>query len=200
MPSASIASDVVEVVAREVAIRIRAAHDRVELVGAPIVAARTRPRAAARGCRAAPSGCAARRSRRLRIARTSAAHSSSSSRVVAKKRPSGFAPTQWPERPMRCNATAIERGEPSCTTRSTEPMSMPSSSDAVATTARSSPVLQPVLGVEAASRARGCRDAAGRRLRPAARRARTRRARSCGACRRRPASCGASRISSATRS
>ena len=52
-----------------------------------------------------------------------------------------FAPTQWPERPMRCSATAIERGDPSCTTRSTEPMSMPSSSEAVATTARSSPFL-----------------------------------------------------------
>ena len=40
---------------------------------------------------------------------------------------------------MRCSATAIERGVPSCTTRSIEPMSMPSSSEAVATTARSSP-------------------------------------------------------------
>ena len=77
----------------------------------------------------------------VRMPRTSAAHSSSSSRVVANKRPSGFAPTQWPERPMRCSATAIERGVPSCTTRSTEPMSMPSSSDAVATTAFSSPRL-----------------------------------------------------------
>ena len=42
--------------------------------------------------------------------RTIAAHSSSSSRVVANSRPSGSAPTQWPERPMRCSATAIERG------------------------------------------------------------------------------------------
>ena len=37
-----------------------------------------------------------------RIARTSAAHSSSSSRVVAKMRPLGIAPRQWPARPMRC--------------------------------------------------------------------------------------------------
>ena len=50
---------------------------------------------------------------------------------------------------MRCSATAIARGEPSCTTRSTEPMSMPSSSEAVATTARSSPRAQPALDVEA---------------------------------------------------
>ena len=41
---------------------------------------------------------------------------------------------------MRCSATAIERGEPIWQTRSTVPMSMPSSSDAVATTARSSPL------------------------------------------------------------
>ena len=35
----------------------------------------------------------------------------SSSRVVTKKRPLGTAPRQWPERPMRCSATAIARGE-----------------------------------------------------------------------------------------
>ena len=45
------------------------------------------------------------------MARTSAAHSSKSSRVVAKKRPLGTAPRQWPERPTRCSATAIARGE-----------------------------------------------------------------------------------------
>ena len=42
----------------------------------------------------------------------SAAHSISSSRVVGNKTPFGFAPTQWPDRPMRCRATAIERVEP----------------------------------------------------------------------------------------
>ena len=40
---------------------------------------------------------------------------------------------------MRCKATAIDRGDPIWQTRSTVPMSMPSSSDAVATTARSRP-------------------------------------------------------------
>ena len=53
-----------------------------------------------------------------------------------------------PERPMRCSATAIERGEPIWQARSTVPISMPSSSEAVATTARSSPALQPRFGVE----------------------------------------------------
>ncbi len=63
--------------------------------------------------------------------------------------PFGSAPIQWPERPMRCSATAIARGEPSCTTRSTDPMSIPSSSDAVATTARSSPLRSRRSDVEA---------------------------------------------------
>ena len=83
------------------------------------------------------------------MARTSAAHSISSSRVVAKRRPLGSAPTQWPERPMRCSATAMERGEPIWQTRSTVPISMPSSSDAVATTARSSPLFSRRLGFQA---------------------------------------------------
>ena len=33
-----------------------------------------------------------------------------SSRVVAKKRPLGMAPRQWPARPMRCMATANGAG------------------------------------------------------------------------------------------
>src|SRR5208282_4762439 len=50
-----------------------------------------------------------------------------------KNRPLGTAPRQWPDRPTRCKATAIERGELMWHTRSTVPMSMPSSSEAVAT-------------------------------------------------------------------
>src|SRR6267378_4483612 len=38
------------------------------------------------------------------MARTSAEHSRRSSRVVAKRRPLGTAPRQWPARPMRCKA------------------------------------------------------------------------------------------------
>ena len=41
----------------------------------------------------------------------SAASSSRSSRVVAKKRPLGMAPRQWPARPTRCSAGAMARGE-----------------------------------------------------------------------------------------
>ena len=141
---------VVEIFALEIAIRICAcARDR---------RARRRP-VFGRACRddllrenveRRGAEFAARRVAPLRThGRTSAAHSSSSSRVVANRRPSGFAPTQCPERPMRCSATAIERGEPSCTTRSIVPMSIPSSSDAVATTARSSPFFKRVLRFEA---------------------------------------------------
>ena len=46
---------------------------------------------------------------------------------------------------MRCSATAIDRGEPIWQTRSTVPMSMPSSSDAVATTALQLAALQPLF-------------------------------------------------------
>ena len=48
-------------------------------------------------------------------------------------------PPNAPTRPTRCRATPIERGEPIWHTRSTLPISMPNSSDAVATTTRSSP-------------------------------------------------------------
>ena len=104
--------------------------------------ARTRPwpRSAGRGCRAGARDDEPIE-RADRIARTSAAHSMSSSRVVAKRRPFGTlaGSARWPDRPTRCNATAIDRGDPIWQTRLTEPMSMPSWSDAVATTARSSP-------------------------------------------------------------
>ncbi len=73
--------------------------------------------------------------------RTSAAHSTSSSRLMGKKRAFGVAPRQCPDRPARCNATWSAPGLPSWATRSTVPMSMPSSSDAVATMARREPAL-----------------------------------------------------------
>ena len=69
----------------------------------------------------------------------------------------------WAARPPngrrgRCaaSATAMERGEPIWQTRSTVPISMPSSSEAVATTARNSPPLRR----RSASRRRRAREAA----------------------------------------
>ena len=68
-----------------------------------------------------------------------AQHSTSSSRVMGKRRPLGRPPRWCPERPTRCRKVAMLRGEAIWHTSSTGPMSMPSSSDAVATRARSSP-------------------------------------------------------------
>ena len=70
---------------------------------------------------------------RRRTARVRAAHSASSSRVRGNSRPLGVPPTEWPERPTRCSSTPMERGEPIWQTRSMSPMSMPNSSEAVAT-------------------------------------------------------------------
>ena len=49
------------------------------------------------------------------------------------------APTWCPARPIRCSPLATLGGASTCTTRSTAPMSMPSSSELVATTAGSRP-------------------------------------------------------------
>ena len=59
--------------------------------------------------------------------------STSSSRLNGNKRPLGVAPMAWPERPTRCKKAAMERGEPNWQTRSISPISIPSSSEAVAT-------------------------------------------------------------------
>ena len=53
--------------------------------------------------------------------------------MSGKTRPLGRPLTVWPERPTRCSRVAMRCGEEIWQTRSTWPMSMPSSSDAVAT-------------------------------------------------------------------
>ena len=68
-----------------------------------------------------------------------AVHSTRSSSDSGNKRPFGVAPTACPERPTRCTNAEMERGEPSWQTRSTSPISIPSSSEAVATSALSFP-------------------------------------------------------------
>ena len=107
-----------------------------------IRARRPRRRSAAPARRAAARGSSAGRARRGATLSSSAAHSTSSSRESGNSRPLGVPSTAWPERPTRCRKLAIERGEPSWQTRSTSPMSMPSSSEAVATSAFSSPRLR----------------------------------------------------------
>src|SRR5918912_721056 len=68
---------------------------------------------------------------RIRAATT--ADSSRSARNFGKMRPFETAPSSWPARPMRCSPRATDFGDSTWTTRSTAPMSMPSSSDEVAT-------------------------------------------------------------------
>ena len=85
------------------------------------------------------SGMTMASSRPWRVPRSSAAHSTSSSRVVGYSRPDGVPVRVWLERPTRCRKVAKLRGEPIWHTSSTGPTSMPSSSEAVATRARRSP-------------------------------------------------------------
>ena len=77
-----------------------------------------------------------------RTARTAAAACTRSSRVKGKTTPFGTPPRVWPERPTRWMSVASARGAPTWQTRSTAPTSMPSSSEAVATTTGTSPALR----------------------------------------------------------
>ncbi len=74
---------------------------------------------------------------RMRLATT--AHSSRSARNFGKMRPRETSPTLWPARPMRCRPAVTDLGDSTWITRSTAPMSIPSSSDEVATRQGSSP-------------------------------------------------------------
>ena len=75
------------------------------------------------------------------MAACKAASSIKSSTLVGKNRARGIPPTWWPARPIRCKAVAISPGLPTCNTRSTEPMSIPISSEEEVTTARKWPYL-----------------------------------------------------------
>ena len=74
--------------------------------------------------------------------RTTIADSSRSPRYFGKILPVLGSPTWWPARPMRCRPRETEPGDSTSTTRSTVPMSMPSSRLLVATMPRSRPALR----------------------------------------------------------
>ena len=97
------------------------------------------------------SGIAWRSSSCARIARATAAASTSSSPRVAMTLPRATRVSRCPARPTRCRTAAIVRGDCVWTTRSMAPTSMPSSSEEVATSARSAP---PLRRSSASSRAR----------------------------------------------
>ena len=69
-----------------------------------------------------------------RIRSTTTADSIRSPRWLGKNTPREVAPTWWPARPTRCSPLATDGGASTWTTMSTAPMSIPSSSEEVATT------------------------------------------------------------------
>jgi hypothetical protein len=69
------------------------------------------------------------------------AHWHRSPRYFGRMIPRLIAPTWWPAGPTRCRPLATLGGDSTWTTRSTAPMSMPSSRLEVATTAGSRPAL-----------------------------------------------------------
>ncbi len=76
-----------------------------------------------------------------RIRSVTTADCTRSARNLGKTTPVETAPTWWPARPTRCRPEATEGGDSTWITRSTAPMSMPSSRLEVATTAGSRPAL-----------------------------------------------------------
>ena len=82
------------------------------------------------------------RSRRTSMRCTVTAQSIRSVRCLGNSTPCEISPTWWPARPMRCSPLATDGGASTWMTRSTAPMSMPSSRLEVATTAFSRPVLR----------------------------------------------------------
>ena len=65
--------------------------------------------------------------------RATTAHSSRSARNLGKMRPRLTSPSECPARPTRCRPRLTDFGDSTWITRSTAPMSMPSSSEEVAT-------------------------------------------------------------------
>ncbi len=76
-----------------------------------------------------------------RMRRATTAHSSRSPRYLGKIRPLETSPRPWPARPIRCRPRVTDFGDSTWITRSTAPMSMPSSRELVATRQGSSPDL-----------------------------------------------------------
>ena len=98
--------------ALELCERRRLAERVEERVFASIRGRSTRRRSAGRGRRAGPAEARRDRAVPRATARTSAAHSTSSSRDVAKRRPRDVRPSAWPDRPMRWSSVVTARGEP----------------------------------------------------------------------------------------
>ena len=130
---------------------------------------RRRPRSAAPGCRAASRGISRRSSSPARIARTSAAHSISSSRVVANS-----AALRQRAHPVAGAPDALQRDRDRARRADLAHQVHRADVDAQFERRRRHhraqfAGFQPLLRPPAAARAKGCRDAAAPRPRPAAR-------------------------------
>ena len=99
-------------------------------------------RSAAPGCRAGWSARPAPRSARSASARSPPSCAAGRRGASGTARPCEISPTWCPARPTRCSPLATLGGDSTWITRSTAPMSMPSSSELVATTQRRRPLLR----------------------------------------------------------
>ena len=147
---------VLELRAREVGERVGAARRARAARRRRSPRRRRSRRSAARARRAGCAGSASPRSRprasRARRPRTRAGRRGTSGRCGPSRRRR----SSWPARPIRCRPRATDFGDSTWITRSTAPMSMPSSSDEVATrhgirpAFRSSSTITPLLARERA--------------------------------------------------
>ena len=153
--------DVLERALEQVRERVRAAHERVELVDRDLLVGADGDDLLRERRRAGSSGCASPRSRPpaspARRRPTRAGRRGTSGRSAPSRRRSSVCPA----RPTRCRPRATDFGLSTCTTRSTAPMSMPSSSDEVATRHGILPAFSS-SSIWTAARARASRGARGR--------------------------------------
>ena len=145
--------DVLELRARELGERIRAARELVQLVDRRPPRRRTWRRSAARGRRAGSAGCASPRSRPRASRARRPPTRGGRARNFGKIRPFETECSSWPARPTRCRPRATDFGLSTWMTRSTAPMSMPSSSEEVATRHGISPAFRSSSTTSRCSRA-----------------------------------------------
>ena len=135
---------VLELGARQLGVGVRARDERVERRRPATASSLASPRSRRSAGRARRARCAARRSARSRLAHP-LGDDRALEQVAAELREdpalADVSPTPCPARPIRCRPRDTDFGDSTWSTRSTAPMSMPSSSDEVATRHGSSPAL-----------------------------------------------------------
>ena len=117
----------------------RAPHGGVQLVDAPLVDRAHRDELLGEHVERVRAGSASPRSRRPACARPPRSPRAGRRGTSGRSCRGWARPPGGPARPMRCRPLATDPGDSTCTTRSTAPMSMPSSRLLVATIARRRP-------------------------------------------------------------